>query len=257
MARKISLTPDDAQKELRFLSKLILKCENLTLRNRYTARRSRLTQFLKKMDANVVIEQHERTIVYLRAQVNNLIGMLKDGNGMMKMSFDSPGRIEQPDEMHLSWYEEVYMDRSSTSQSRSASTVASLKVSKSADVDDIASRDVSKSTSKAKPKGKPSGGVSKITSKAKPKGKSKGKTDVGAGAVCNTSDVADMPPVSSIENNSIAPAEKNIEKNSIAPSVSQESAYVVEELYGGCELVSGFEIRESFDGIDDILFHSF
>jgi hypothetical protein len=277
MARKISLTTHDAQKELRGLSKLILTCEDITLRNRYTARRSRLTQYLKHINSNVIVDQHERTIAYLRAQVNNLIGMLKEGG--IKLDRASPARIEQPDETHLSWYEEVYMDSSSTSQSRSALTVASRKQSKSGDVD--ASGSVSETTSGSKLKSlSKRKGFQRLSDSKTTKGKKKNKSnvlDVGAG-VCTLDaiDVADMflSCASAIEENSVA-SSSSVDKNSATTamectvdyttSTAQECPSGVADIdttasgsretaYEGV-LVEGFKLRESADEDDDILFH--
>jgi membrane-associated HD superfamily phosphohydrolase len=134
MPRAICLSVHEAQTEMRKLSELILTSEDDNImRNRYTARRSRLIHYLKNIDSKSVVMQHERTIAFLRTQVNNLIGMLKEKG--LQVDYDNVSRPEQLDETHTSWYDELCMaDSCATPQSRSATTMSARKNAKQSGV---------------------------------------------------------------------------------------------------------------------------
>jgi hypothetical protein len=108
MPRKIELTVADAQAELDILSGLILQCDDMALRNRYTARRSRLVVHIGTMKDAAMIRSQHLTITRLRAQVNQLVSMLSDASVHVDRARIS--RAEVYDENRLAWFEEASLD---------------------------------------------------------------------------------------------------------------------------------------------------
>ena len=168
MPAAICLSLQEAQKEMRELSRLILEAPDDNVdRNRLTARRSRLISYIKNMDASGVLKQHERTIAFLRCQVNNLIFMLKD-QGHKDITTDFAGQL-QVEETHSSWVEEMNMTETvGSSQSRSGQTMQARKKAEK-----LAASSLVKFKAKEPKSSKPPGGQAKLKQKTGPKPKKK------------------------------------------------------------------------------------
>jgi hypothetical protein len=168
MPAAICLSLQEAQKEMRELSRLILEAPDDNVdRNRLTARRSRLISYIKNMDASGVLKQQERTIAFLRCQVNNLIFMLKD-QGHKDITTDFAGQL-QVEETHSSWVEEMNMTETvGSSQSRSGQTMQARKKAEK-----LAASSLVKFKAKEPKSSKPPGGQAKLKQKTGPKPKKK------------------------------------------------------------------------------------
>mmetsp|Transcript_20059 Transcript_20059/g.48529 ORF Transcript_20059/g.48529 Transcript_20059/m.48529 type:complete len:185 (-) Transcript_20059:416-970(-) len=76
MPKKITLTVGEAEAEMLMLSELIVSCKDTAMRNRHSARRSRLARHVT-LHSNVnKASKQALVIVHLRSQVHILRGML-------------------------------------------------------------------------------------------------------------------------------------------------------------------------------------